>query len=127
MLALVAHDHKKDELIKLAVANRETLARFELSATGTTGQRLMEATGLKIHRFLSGPLGGDAQIAGCVAEGKIEAVLFLVDPLYSHPHEPDVQGLVRICNVHNVPLATNPATAQIILDFLAARETAPKS
>lgn len=118
MLALIAHDHKKDELVKLAVQFREVLARYELLATGTTGTRIAEATGLDVLRVLSGPLGGDAQIAGRVAQGEVRAVIFLVDPLYAHPHEPDVQGLVRICNVHNVPLAMNVATAQMILDSL---------
>jgi methylglyoxal synthase len=121
MIALIAHDHKKDELVKLAVKHKDVLAKHELCATGTTGTRIIEATGLAVHRFLSGPLGGDAQISGCVAEAKIEAVIFIVDPLYSHPHEPDVQGLVRICNVHNVPLATNVATAEMILNALATK------
>lgn len=118
MLALIAHDHKKDELVKLALQFREVLARHELIATGTSGSRVAEATGLNVLRMLSGPLGGDAQIAGRVAQGEVRAVIFLVDPLYAHPHEPDVQGLVRICNVHNVPLAMNVATAQMILDSL---------
>ncbi|HEX8834469.1 MAG TPA: methylglyoxal synthase [Abditibacteriaceae bacterium] len=124
MLALIAHDNKKNELVELAVQHREVLSRFDLVATGTTGTRIMDATGLKVHRFLSGPLGGDAQIGGCVAEGRVEAIIFLVDPLYAHPHEPDVQGLVRLCNVHNVPLATNAATALMILDTLDAQSKA---
>jgi methylglyoxal synthase len=119
MLALIAHDNKKDELVQLSLTHRDTLARFDLVATGTTGQRIMDATGLEIKRFLSGPVGGDAQIAACVAEGRVEAVIFLVDPLYAHPHEPDVQSLQRICNVHNVPLATNSATAVMILSGLS--------
>ena len=118
MLALIAHDHKKDELVKLALRFREVLARYELIATGTTGARVEEATGLNVMRMLSGPIGGDAQIAARVAQGEVRAVIFLVDPLYAHPHEPDVQGLVRICNVHNVPLALNVATAAMILDSL---------
>ena len=118
MLALIAHDHKKDELVKLALQFREVLARHELIATGTTGTRIQEATGLNVLRVLSGPLGGDAQIAGRVAQGEVSAVIFLVDPLYAHPHEPDVQGLVRITNVHNVPLALNVATARMLLDSL---------
>ena len=118
MLALIAHDHKKDELVKLALRFREVLARYELIATGTTGARVEEATDLNVMRMLSGPIGGDAQIAARVAQGEVRAVIFLVDPLYAHPHEPDVQGLVRICNVHNVPLALNVATAEMILDSL---------
>ena len=118
MLALIAHDNKKDDLARLALQFREVLARHELIATGTTGTRVMEATGLEVLRMLSGPQGGDAQIAGRVAQGEVRAVIFLVDPLFAHPHEPDVQGLVRICNVHNVPLAMNVATAEMILDSL---------
>jgi methylglyoxal synthase len=118
MIALIAHDHKKDDLVALAVRRREILSRYALLATGTTGKRIAEATSLDVLRVLSGPLGGDAQIAARVAQGEVRAVLFLVDPLYAHPHEPDVQGLVRICNVHNVPLALNLATAEMILDSL---------
>ena len=119
MIALIAHDHKKDDLVEIATRHRDVLARHKLCATGTTGQRIIDEVSLDVHRFLSGPMGGDAQIAAGVAEEKIHAVIFLVDPLYSHPHEPDVQGLVRVCNVHNVPLATNAATAEILLQNLA--------
>jgi methylglyoxal synthase len=87
-------------------------------ATGTTGKRLADAAGLPVERMLSGPLGGDAQIGARVADHGIDAVIFLVDPLYAHPHEPDIQGLQRLCNVHNVPLATNLATARLILEGL---------
>ncbi len=118
-IALIAHDGKKDEMERLTQAHREQLARFDLIATGTTGQRIARATGLPVTRLLSGPLGGDAQIAARVADGLVQAVIFLVDPLYAHPHEPDIQGLLRICNVHNVPLATNVATAELILAALA--------
>jgi methylglyoxal synthase len=119
MIALIAHDHKKDDLIEFSQRHRATLARHELVATGTTGRRIHEATGLPVQFVNSGPLGGDAQIAARVCEGLVEAVIFLVDPLYSHPHEPDVQGLLRICNLSNVPLATNLATAEMIIDTLA--------
>jgi methylglyoxal synthase len=119
MIALIAHDNKKDELVRLAVEYSETLSHYALIATGTTGERIIEATGLEVQRFLSGPLGGDAQIAARVAQGEVQAVLFIVDPLYAHPHEPDVQGLVRICNVHDVPLALNPATARLLLSSLS--------
>jgi methylglyoxal synthase len=118
MVALIAHDNKKDELVELAVRFREALSRYDLIATGTTGGRIADATGLDVLRVQSGPLGGDAQIASRVAQGEVRAVIFIVDPLYAHPHEPDVQGLVRICNVHNVPLASNLATAEMILDSL---------
>jgi methylglyoxal synthase len=102
-------------------AQRDLLNRCNLIATGTTGQRLAEATELPVERMLSGPFGGDAQIAARVAEGKVQGVIFLVDPLNAHPHEPDIQGLLRVCNVYNVPLATNLATARLMLDSLAAQ------
>ncbi len=120
-IALIAHDGKKDDMIRFVRDQRAKLARFHLIATGTTGERVAQATGLAIERMLSGPLGGDAQIAACVAEGRVTGLIFLVDPLYAHPHEPDIQGLVRICNVHNVPIATNEASARLILAGLVAR------
>ncbi len=88
-------------------------------ATGTTGRLLNERTGLSVTRMLSGPIGGDAQIAAQVAEGKIAAVFFFIDPLGKHPHDPDITTLLRICNVHNVPLATNAATAAYIISAKA--------
>ncbi len=123
ILALIAHDHKKDELNAFCISHRELLSRFTLIATGTTGQRVAEATALPVVRYLSGPLGGDAQIAARVALGEIDALIFLVDPLHAHPHEPDIQGLLRVCNVHNVPCATNLATAELILAHLDARKS----
>lgn len=114
-IALIAHDGKKDEMVRFVRQHRDHLARCHLIATGTTGLRIAEATGLDIERLLSGPLGGDAQIAARVAAGEVDAVIFLVDPLYAHPHEPDIQGLLRICNVHNIPVATNVRTAELIL------------
>ncbi|HEU4753816.1 MAG TPA: methylglyoxal synthase, partial [Armatimonadota bacterium] len=95
---------------------------FHLLATGTTGARVAETTGLPVERMLSGPLGGDAQIAARVAVGRVSAVLFMVDPLHAHPHEPDIQGLLRVCNVHNVPLATNLATAEALITALSPGE-----
>ena len=117
--ALIAHDRKKDDLQAFCVRHRELLAGCDLIATGTTGARIAEATGLPVTRYLSGPLGGDAQIAARVAVGEVAAVFFLVDPLYAHPHEPDIQGLLRVCNVHNVPVATNLATAELVLMGIA--------
>ncbi len=114
-IALIAHDGKKDDMVRFVQAHRELLARFHLMATGTTGERVQQATGLDVQRMLSGPYGGDAEIAAQVAEGHVAAVIFLVDPLYAHPHEPDIQGLQRICNVHNIPLATNEATASLVV------------
>jgi methylglyoxal synthase len=114
-IALIAHDSKKDDIVNFTKQYTPLLARYRLIATGTTGQRIEAATGLTVERMLSGPLGGDAQIAAEVATGSVLAVIFLVEPLYAQPHEPDIQALLRICNVHNVPLATNLSTAEAIL------------
>ncbi len=118
-VALIAHDNKKSEIIEFAKQHIDVLSRYDLIATGTTGSLIMEATGLPIKRVLSGPIGGDAQIAAKVAEGEIEAVFFFIDPLGAHPHDPDINSLLRICNVHNVPLATNAATAAYIISTRA--------
>jgi len=120
-LALIAHDQKKSDMQAFCVRHRDVLAHFELIATGTTGQRIQEATGLPVKRYLSGPLGGDAQIAARIVVGEVEALIFLVDPLYAHPHEPDIRGLLRVCEVHNVPLATNLATAELVVQYLATK------
>lgn len=114
-LALIAHDGKKADMLAFVMANQAVIERYELIATNTTGSLLKEKTGLAIQCMLSGPLGGDAQIAAHIAEGHIEAVFFFVDPLGKHPHDPDIQTLLRICNVHDVPLATNAATAEFII------------
>jgi methylglyoxal synthase len=122
-IALIAHDEKKDDMVRFALHHQERLARCTLIGTGTTGSRVEEATGLPVERMLSGPLGGDAQIAARAAVGEVSAVLFFVDPLSAHPHDPDIQGLLRVCNVHNVPLATNVATAELVLDSLLPANT----
>ncbi len=114
-VALIAHDNKKLTMIAFARQHQNVLSRYMLVATGTTGSILIEQLGLNVRCVLSGPLGGDAQIAALVAVGEIEAVLFFIDPLGAHPHDPDINSLLRICNVHNVPLATNPATAACVL------------
>lgn len=114
-IALIAHDTKKDDMVVFVRRHADLLAGSALMATGTTGLRIAEATGLRVERMLSGPLGGDSQIAARVAQGEVDAVIFLVDPLYAHPHEPDIQSLLRVCNVYNVPLATNLATADLVL------------
>lgn len=118
-LALVSHDGKKADMVAFALSHKDVLQKYDLVATKTTGQLLIDKCGLTVRQMLSGPLGGDAQIAGQVAEGKIEAVFFFVDPLTANPHDPDIQGLLRICNVHNVPLATNAATAKYIISTQA--------
>lgn len=117
-IALIAHDGKKDDMIRFVRQHRDKLEKFQLIATGTTGERIGQATALHVQRMLSGPYGGDAQIATRVAEGKVDGVIFMVDPLYAHPHEPDINSLLRICNVHNVPLATNEASASFLLNGL---------
>ena len=114
-VALISHDGKKADMVAFAMEHKDVLQRYDLVATGTTGGLIHDKTGLPVQRMLSGPIGGDAQIAAMVAEGKIEAVFFFVDPLGKHPHDPDIQGLLRICNVHNVPVATNSATAEFII------------
>ncbi len=115
-LALISHDGKKADMVAFVMDHKERLSEFSLLATSTTGKLLEEKSGLKIRRLLSGPYGGDAQIAAMVAEGKITAVFFFLDPLGKHPHDPDIQSLLRICNVHNIPLATNTATAILLIN-----------
>ncbi|MGC8904698.1 methylglyoxal synthase [Thermus sp.] len=119
-LALIAHDAKKEEMVAFCQRHRDLLSRFPLLATGTTGKRIAEATGLSVERVLSGPLGGDQQIGARVAEGRVLAVIFLQDPLTAKPHEPDIQALMRVCNVHGVPLATNLAAAEALLAWLGS-------
>ena len=121
-IALIAHDKKKAEMIKLAIEHKETLSGHELYATGTTGTLVMGETGLKINRMKSGPLGGDQQIGSMVAEGKLDLIVFLRDPLTSQPHEPDVSALLRLCDVQSIPLATNAKSAEIMLNALAKNE-----
>ncbi len=114
-IAVIAHDGRKADLVAFATYNRDTLARFHMVATATTGRLLQQKVGLDVDTVLSGPMGGDAQIAAMVAEGRVAAVLFFVDPLSAHPHDPDIRTLLRVCNVHDVPIATNVATANLIL------------
>ena len=119
MLALIAHDKKKQLMIEFVRRHISFLSTQELVATGQTGGLIAEATGLKVERVLHGPEGGDLIIGGRVALGQIEAVIFFRDPLTAEPHEPDVRALLRVCDVHNVPLATNPATAEGVLEWLS--------
>lgn len=119
-IALIAHDKKKDTMIKLAIKYQDILKDHELYATGTTGTLVMGETGLRITRMKSGPLGGDQQIGSMVAEGKLDLIIFLRDPLTSQPHEPDVSALLRLCDVQSIPLATNYKSAEIMLDAMRA-------
>ncbi len=119
-LALIAHDGMKADMVAWATFNRETLARYTLVATESTARLLREKVGLEVEAVQPGPQGGDAQIGARVVEGRVDAVIFLVDPLDKHPHEPDIRALLRLCNVHNVPLATNVATADSVVTWLAA-------
>ena len=114
-VALIAHDSKKAEIVEWCLKHKDILQKFELCGTGTTAKRISEATGLNVKGYLSGPLGGDQQIGALVAEGKIDFVLFLCDPLTAQPHDPDVKALLRIANVYNVAIATNVATADLVV------------
>lgn len=114
-IALIAHDNKKDQLVQFATAYQAIFSKHRLFATGTTGQRISEATNLKIHRFQSGPLGGDQQIGAKIAKNEMDAIFFFRDPLTAQPHEPDVTALLRLCDVYAVPLATNMGTAELLI------------
>ena len=119
-IALIAHDHRKDQIVALAQEFKTFLNQCALCATGTTGGRLQAEVGLNIERLLSGPLGGDLQIGARLSVGEIDVVIFLRDPMTPQPHEPDINALVRACDVHDVPCATNLATARLLLRQLAA-------
>ena len=118
-IALIAHDKKKDAMVKLAGEFAPLLRRCVLCATGTTGSRLAQELGLEVECLLSGPWGGDLQIGARLAQGQIDVVIFLRDPMTAQPHEPDINALVRACDVHDVPCATNLSTARLILQDLA--------
>lgn len=115
-IAIIAHDGKKAEMVQFLNQYKEKLQEKNITiiSTGTTGGKV-EKVGIQVTKMLSGPLGGDAQIAARVAEGKCKMVIFFRDPLEKHPHEPDVIMLLRLCDVHDVPLATNPATAELLI------------
>ena len=117
-LAVIAHDNKKADLVAWATFNRESLARFRLVATRHTARLIQDKVGLSVRWLLSGPEGGDAQIAALVATRDVNGVFFFADPLSAQPHEPDIRALLRVCNVHNVPLASNLATADLMMAAL---------
>jgi methylglyoxal synthase len=114
-IALIAHDQKKDDMVELASEFADLLRQCILVATGTTGKRLHDEVGLTVERKLSGPYGGDLQIGAELVEGKIDCVIFLRDPMTPQPHEPDINALVRACDVHNIPCATNVTSARLML------------
>lgn len=115
-IAFIAHDEKKPIMVQLVNEYKEKLLPHTVFATGTTGLKIIEATGLHIKRLKSGPLGGDQQIGAMIAQEQLDFVIFLRDPLTSQPHEPDVNALIRLCDVYDIPLATNIGTARVILN-----------
>ena len=123
-IALIAHERKKDDMVAFVRQNETIISRYQAIATGNTGQKIQQQTNLKVNCLLSGAMGGDAQIAARVAMGEVAAVIFLIDPLYAQPHEPDIQTLLRICEVHDVPLATNLATARAVIASLGKNRIA---
>jgi methylglyoxal synthase len=123
-IALIAHDRKKDEMVNFVIAYEHVFKRHQLYATGTTGTRIMEQTKLQVHRFMSGPLGGDQQIGAMVASNEMDMIIFLRDPLMAQPHEPDITALLRLCDVQGIPVATNIATGEILTHALDRGEFA---
>ena len=121
-IALIAHDKKKSEIIELAKKYKDVLKKYDLYATGTTGTLIMGETGLPIHRMKSGPLGGDQQIGAMIAANELDLIVFLRDPLTAQPHEPDVSALLRLCDVQNIPLATNMASGTVMLEAIGRGE-----
>ncbi len=120
-VALIAHDKKKIDMIMFVKENIELLSKCELYATRTTGSIIEDKLKLKINKMLSGPMGGDLQIGALIASSKIDYVIFLRDPLTAQPHEPDVSALLRVCDVHNVPLATNMASAEALIKEISLK------
>lgn len=121
-IALIAHDKKKDDLVRFTLAYKMILDPHDLYATGTTGKRIIDETGLNVHRYQSGPLGGDQQIGAMIARNDMDAVIFFRDPLTAQPHEPDITALIRLCDVYDIPLATNMGSAEILVHALARGE-----
>ncbi len=121
-IALIAHDKKKQQMVNFTKKYKNMLKNHKLCATGTTGKIINEETNLEIKRYLSGPLGGDQQIGSKIACDEIDLVIFLRDPLTAQPHEPDILALIRLCDVHSIPVATNITTAEILLESLHKEE-----
>lgn len=119
-IALIAHDKKKDELVDFVKKHKDFFSQYELVGTGTTGTRIIQATDLNVVRYLSGPMGGDQQVGAEIANENILAVFFFRDPLSAMPHEPDVQALIRLSDVHKIPIATNSKTAELLIKGLKA-------
>lgn len=119
-IALIAHDKKKDDMVRLTQKYKDVLENHELFATGTTGQRIIDEAGLDVHRFKSGPLGGDQQIGAAISNNDMDLVIFLRDPLTPQAHEPDISALLRLCDVYHIPLATNDGSASIMLQAVAS-------
>lgn len=119
IIALIAHDNKKPEIIEWAKENSQKLALFELCGTGHTAKMIAEQTGLTVKEYLPGPMGGDQQIGAQIAEGKIDAAIFFWDPLQAQPHDPDVKALLRIAAVYDIPIATTRATADCVIHSLS--------
>lgn len=117
-IALIAHDRKKEDMVNFVIAYERVLAKHQLFATGTTGQQIMKQTKLHVHRYMSGPRGGDQQIGAKVAVNELDLVIFLRDPLMAQPHEPDIIALLRLCDVQGIPVATNMATSEILIKAL---------
>jgi methylglyoxal synthase len=117
-IAFIAHDKKKNDMVNFAMAYESIFFRHQLYSTGTTGTRIMEKTNLQIHRFNSGPLGGDQEIGSLIAKNEMDVVFFFRDPLTSQPHEPDISALIRLCDVYSIPLATNMGTAEVLIHGL---------
>ena len=130
-IALIAHDEKKNEMVNFSIAYEHIFSQHSLYATGTTGKRIMDETNLSIKRVMSGPLGGDQQIGSMIATGDMDLIIFFRDPLTAQPHEPDVSALLRLCDVYGIPLATNIATAELLIrsvenGYFSWQETASK-
>ena len=120
-IALIAHDKKKEEMLDFVSHHQELLSKFHLIATRTTGTLINENYGLEVQTMMSGPLGGDQQIGAMVATEQVDFVIVLRDPLTSQPHEPDINALLRLCDVHNIPLATNRKSAHIMLKYVYSK------